>query len=929
MRYRPDVPSTASAHQKKIFISYSGSSFPRMEQLVSRLQSRGHLVFIDRLGNHLGDPVTAKIEEELRGSTICFVYYSKRYSVRHACQSELMHVLVADQHEGGLARTLVINPEPTKAHIHPAVLKDQIYLFDDESEAALDRIVDEVELRLSQLAGTFRGIDFGALPRMIGRRPGVEPRVRRYGFMWHLHTALHARRYGLTHQPVNGIAVLTGLPGAGKTALVADYLLHFAHEYRLIFHVDLSEATGTTAGTALSEATAKAQAELGASAGQALVVIDNIPASVPHGFFTAGFDSEDVLILLLTEHTEYAALGSEVRLAGLTDDEARELFGSLHPFDRDDETTNRLVDQLLAAVDNHPMAVALLAGSATAQIGLTTLTEYVGRVLDGSSDTTAKLSDLFADQLESTDAYELAVLRLMAACAPSAVPVRLIRDMLVKLSLDPSRAPDVLERLRSRMLLGADRGLWSMPGLVRQVVRCGHDPATVDWLASACAEYLAGVLEAGRETHDTGEWGLLIRHARYLVDRPALPAATVNALLPLIARELREAGQPASAARYLDRLLAGGATEPTLAVEAVSDHFEVGEYQDAVRIAMACASTCPVQEGVLLAGLHAAALDAMGNFAEADRLWPHATDAANGGSLTEAERLRIRLLWLRGRRLRGTVKENLAELEEVVAAEARLPEKVVHLAVLELAHLRMTIGDQRTARELARRVVDFHGGRAQQHHPIAIDAEYVLATAELRLHFTDLKPSPAQWAAAEEKLRRIARQREEELGTRNVDVLATKVSIDLAVISQGKPQEALANTTALLPVLTSRLTEHHPVVLREQYVRGLAYSQLRRFGDAVRALEQAHRRQVAVLGPAHPETLQTQFELAMALKLRNGAGDMKRGNTLLDEVNRLAPSVVGRKTDLPWLAFTGATLARWAPAWMLRAAHWQNHKDKW
>ncbi|WP_410593664.1 TIR domain-containing protein [Amycolatopsis sp. lyj-23] len=923
------MPSTAHAHRKKIFISYSGKSFPRMEQLVARLESRGHPVFIDRLGNHLGDPVSAKIEEELRGSTICLVYYSERYSARHACQSELMHVLVADQREGGLARTLVINPGKTKAHIHPAALKDQIYLPDDGSEAALARIVDEVELRLSQLTGTYPGIDFGALPRMIGRRPGVEPRIRRYGAMWQLHTALHAGRYGLTHPPVNGIAVLTGLPGAGKTALAADYLLHFAHEYALVVHVDLGEATGITKDTALREATAQAQAELGTATGQALVVIDNIPAAVAHDSFTAGFDSPDVLMLLLTEHTEYAALGSEVRLAGLTDDEARELFRGLHPFDRKDETTSRLVDQLLAAVDNHPMAVALLAGSATARLGLTTLTEHVGRVLDGSSDTTARVAELFADQLESPDAYELAVLRLMAACGPSAVPVRLIRDMLAELGLDPSRVPEVLERLRARMLLGADRSLWSMPGLVRQAVRRRHDSATVDWLASACAGYLAGALGAGRETHEPGEWALLVRHARYLVDRPGVPAATVNALLPLIARELREAGQPASAARYLDRLLVAGAAEPSLAVDAASDHYEVGEYQDVERIAVACAPTCPPREGVLLAGLHAAALDAMGRFPDADPPWRHATGPANDGSLAEAERLWIRLLWLRGRRLRGTVKENFAELEEVVAAEARLPGKIVHLAELELAHLRMTIGDQRTARELARRVVDFHGRRAQQHHPIAIDAEYVLATAELRLHFTDLKPSPAQWAAAEEKLRRIARQREEELGMRNVDVLATKVSIDLAVVSQGRPKEVLANTAVLLPVLTGRLTEQHPVVLREYYVQGLAHSQLRRFDDAVRALERAHRGQVAVLGPAHPETLQTQFELAMALKLRNGQGDPRRGNTLLDEVNRLAPSVVGRKTDLPWQAFTGATLARWAPGSVLRWAHRKNHEDKW
>jgi tetratricopeptide (TPR) repeat protein len=929
MGYRSCVPFASSAGQKKIFISYSGKEYPRMEQLIDRLRDRGHLVFVDRQGNHLGDPVTSKLEQELLGSTICLVYYSQRYAERHACQSELMQVLVADQREGGPARTLVINPEPAKAHIHPAVLRDQIYLPDDQSEAALKRIVDEVELRLSQLTGAYQGIDFTSLPRTVGGRPGVTSLVRRYGAMWELHTALHSQRYALTHQATNGIAVLTGLRGAGKTTLTDDYLLHFAHEYDLVVRIDLSDVDGTAAKSALAEAGARIEAGLRASSGQVLITIGNIPAGVPHDFFTAILDGSDVLVLLVTEHPEYATLGTRVLLAGLTDDEARALFNRLHPFDRNDGATLRLVNELMAAVENHALAIALVAAAATTQRGLTTLTELVGRVLDGSSGTTDRLAGLVTLHVEAVDGYELAVLRLMAACGPAPMPVRLIRDMVTTLGMEPSRVPDVLDRLRAKMIVVPNEGLWSLHALFRPAVRRSHGEAAVDWLAAACAEHLAGVLEAGSETHAIGEWTLLVRHARYLVDRTTLSPATTNTLLASIAKGLREDGQQASAARYLDRLLASGAAEPSLLVDAASDHYEVGEYQDVAKIAENPPPSCPARERVLLACLGAAALDAMGDFIGADRYWRQAVDPATSGLLPETDRFRIRILWLRGRRLRGIVQENLAELREILEVEARLPEHFVQVARLEAAHLWSVTGDQRRAREHARRVVDFHARKAQQHHPIAVEAEYVLATAELRLHFTDLKVDQEQWTRAEAALRRILRQREEDLGARNVDVLATKVSIDLAVVQQGRPKEALAGTDILLPVLVGKLDEHHPIVLREHYVRGLACSQLGRFDDAVEALDRAHRGQLTVLGIAHPETLQTQFELAMALKLQGLDKGMSQANSLLDQVNERAPKVVGRRTDLPWQALTAATLARYAPAWLLRQVHKQSHQDKW
>lgn len=515
-----------------------------------------------------------------------------------------------------------------------------------------------------------------------------------------------------------------------------------------------------------------------------------------------------------------------------------------------------------------------------------------------------------------------------AACGPVPVPVRLIRDVLAAQGMaGDDRIADALEPLRSRMLVTAGHGLWHMHGVIRQAVRHHCDAKTVDWFASACAEYLVRVLAAGPTGHDDDEWQLLVRHARHLVDRPVV--TTVNALLPLIARELRESGHHASAARYLDRLLDAGVVDPRVAVDAAADHYDVGEYEQTVTIASAALTAGTVPEDILLAYLLASALDALGRFADAEPHWLRAVDPAAFEVLSAVERTQVRLRWIRGRRLRGTFKPNRAELEDILAAAAGLPEWISHLALIELAHIQLATDEQGKARENARRVVDHYVQRGQQHRPIAVDAEYVLATAELRLQFTELKADPDRWAGAEAALRSIAAQREEELGPRNVEVLATRVNIDFSLVSQGKAKEALASSNALLQILNDRLDERHPMLLREYYVHGLAHEQLAHFDEAVEALGHAHSGQLLALGITHPETLQTQFEFAMALKLRGYDGDRRRANPLLDEVVKRASSVTGWLNDLPWQAFIAAKGVRFASTRLLRWAHKRNHGHKW
>jgi hypothetical protein len=119
----------------------------------------------------------------------------------------------------------------------------------------------------------------------------------------------------------------------------------------------------------------------------------------------------------------------------------------------------------------------------------------------------------------------------------------------------------------------------------------------------------------------------------------------------------------------------------------------------------------------------------------------------------------------------------------------------------------------------------------------------------------------------------------------------------------------------------------HLLYFRCRFVLGMAYGQLSKFERSVEHLEQAHRGQLGTLGEAHPETLRTQFELAMALKLA-GSTDQARINGLLDRARVLSAEVTGRLNDLYGLPMVGSVVARLTPAPLLRWAHHRNHGHK-
>jgi hypothetical protein len=889
-----------------VFLSFSGGELPRVRMIEERLLDLGISVFVDRTENRPADHVTANIEQALAGSRMCLVYYSLRYTRRHACQFELAQAFVADTGEGGSTRLLVVNPEVDNDHIHPVELRDRIYLKDDDqSPSALDGVVAAVQERLAKLTGTFEGVDFQKLPRTYFRRPGVEPRVRRYSAIWALHSALNRRQHRMTQKPSHNVAVLIGLAGSGKSSLVEDYRLHFVSAYDTVITIDLHNETRHLAETHREQATGQT------ATGNVLWVIDNVPAELDEDVAEQLIPwHKDAHTVLITRQRAFERLGEHVLLDGLTEDEGFALFALCRepaPNEAD------LVRSLVNRVHGHPMAIAQLGIAATERQGLDSLMEHFGRVLDGTSETLDQVAGVFADRLlQVRDPDQLTLLHLSAVCAAEALPMRFIRDTLRRLGISTQRAVDCMSSLGRILVVRQETDSWSVHPVVRQALR-RHlaDPDAGARIAAAAAETLL-------DYDDRADPATLL-HARHLADNEGLPDEIVSKLLRYSAFLLKETGRPGLASRYFDRLLAKGATDTLLA--AASAHFDAGQYAEAARLAREMRGN---QEGGAAALILAASLDSLGQLEEADEFWTRVTTPAVLDTHPQGRDLEARLLWIRSRILRGSLQEHKGFLTGLLSRPHDLSPQTLNTVLLELADIQMRTDEQIQARQNAQQVVDYYTRLDQLYYPQASEAQFVLASANMLVHFLEFKPDPSKWPESERTLRILADKQEAQLGSRNIQVLTTRVELGTTLINQGKAAEARSHAGDMLAVLRGRMDDTHPLVLRCCYVLGMAHFQMGEFNAAVACLEEARTGQLAAFGLLHHETLRTQYELGVALKMTN---QNTRGNALLDGVRQAAPKVTGRLNDLYGQTIAATTLARFASSWVLRRVHQANHRQ--
>lgn len=210
-----------------VFLSFSGDDRNFGRALAGRLRSQGMVVFLDEDGIARSDSITERIDRALQGSKTLVAYYSASYGSRPACQHELMAAFLAAQREGAVRqRILVINPEPGTDHIHPIELADAKFALAEERTTDLTRWIVTKTREVNGPLGPPPPFEGHLWPFQL--TPYVRRFFGRHRQLWSLHTELHASKYPVVSERAYGSFVsVRGLPGSGKTALVANYAWRF------------------------------------------------------------------------------------------------------------------------------------------------------------------------------------------------------------------------------------------------------------------------------------------------------------------------------------------------------------------------------------------------------------------------------------------------------------------------------------------------------------------------------------------------------------------------------------------------------------------------------------------------------------------------------------------------------------------------------
>jgi hypothetical protein len=214
-----------------VFMSFSGVDREAGRALTRELVMTGVSVFFDEQEIEPFDSVSDTIWRALANSKCLVAYYSAAYAVRPACQSELMAAYLAALSQGEpRRRVLVINPEPDTLHLRPIDLADAKFLLPSVGEAEIARLVAKQAAMFEGCLGAVRPPRPARLPPKLSGL--VWTLVGRYVELWDLHTALFtADHWYIEDSPSGSVAWVHGLPGAGKTALVAAYAWRFASAF--------------------------------------------------------------------------------------------------------------------------------------------------------------------------------------------------------------------------------------------------------------------------------------------------------------------------------------------------------------------------------------------------------------------------------------------------------------------------------------------------------------------------------------------------------------------------------------------------------------------------------------------------------------------------------------------------------------------------
>jgi tetratricopeptide (TPR) repeat protein len=919
-----------------VFLSFSGDDRQRVDELADALTKVGLRPFVDDRGIRFAHSITDDIQEALRASKTMLVYYSASFPQRSACQFELHHAYLSALRAGEVdQRILVVNPEdPDTDHLMPLEMRAHRYWKTWDSPRVLAEFASQVREAVGRVDSPFPGIDFAERATTHGKPP--EPTsafVGRYRDRWAVHSALHRGDHPLTEtvtsQPV---AALTGMTGIGKTSLARVFVHDFGFLYRGGVHWTNLTGPGRSADEVRAVHTAQLvtlAAKVGSPLpdlprrqvldwwndrltvvpGRVLWVVDDVPGSLPPDLLAELVpQSANVHTLLIGQHEFPLDLAEPVRLRRLTADDGRDLF-SRHRAPADDELD--AVDEVVERLGGHPYAILFAAAEARGREGLWRLHERVDHLTQDASVLDRALETVRL-AVENLGRAERRVLGLSAVCAANPLPAVLIRDVLGALApANRMLANTVLAGMDQAMLVEQmdDGCSWQVHQLVREAARQASAPGDLDSIAGVAARSLIALVEIGTPG--------LVEHAAALLERTQDSPELSTSLNSLAARHYDLRGEPISAAPFHENLHALHPEHLDHLLAAARARQVAGHYDEALKHAQRLAHLANDDVMSLRASrVRGAVLDARGRHREAEAIWAQLVNGRLLSSAPVQEQIEVRTAHIRNRRALGHFNDARSLAQDLLAtADENLAEELIPVR-LELVAIGMATDDRHGARTAAQEVVDHYARRGLPGHINAIEAATLLHEAQLEVHILEKFPEQEEWLNAEVELRALLAASRKTSGRTNPRTLTIAVAHLRVMVGLGQPDRTLRECSGLPAELAANLGADHRLHLRAVFLLGQAHAQLGAHDAATESYQRALTGQEVSLGPGHPETLRTRYELGV---MRWMKGDRAAAKAIFDSVRRDAVQEVGRHNDLYGQAVVGGLLASFLPGFAVQA----------
>jgi hypothetical protein len=917
-----------------VFVSFTRTGHPGLAKDVkAALKKRGLSVFKDE-DVPAGEGISSEIIAALNESRIMVVVYSESYNRRWACQWELIRAYLTGAAEGsGARRILVINPEAGDKHIFPADIADMKYLRPDQ----LDALVEGVKLKLAVVTEPMGTVK---LPDQASRPSWQSPDVAgafgftgRFGELWELHNALSITDRPLTAAAYSPpVAVITGMPGIGKTYLARAYgWLFYALYPGGVHYLSVNGSAGAsrardrfaeairqvarrhgivTAGQRTEQVIGLIADHVSATVKPELWIVDDLPADLDAATLAQFVIPASPIRTILIAPTCPGGV-QEVNLAGLNEVDGLAVLRSGRPIGPADEAAARSIVRRLGG---HPLALATAAGYLRGLDGLVSYSAYDASLATAGPDPgiLASISRSMGD-LTNSERTTIA----LAGVLGNAIPTVLISTVLAAAGPGTGSPDEAAARVIKRLGHGGfaeteSAALRIHPLVIQAATQLGPPVVPLAQLATVAARKLTSLLA------DQPDDQTLIETARVLAQSDAVDdARSALALGRQVAAYAERAGDLAQAAAFWHQVASS----------------RLSSNADEVAAALACVANAEFDKGVgharhaLGTGLTgdleirarwalAAGLDGLADFDEAGDLWTWLARAT--WTPPPSQRVAFEVARARAMLARGQLTDARSILDGVltVSAAALVDDDQRNAARIELARLLIWTSKERDGRTEAESVVSFYRDRNTPGHAQCLAAEMVWAEATFALGLFEFRPDKTKWQEARQLLDRMTKDHPLTAGPHSPQGPAAAVLLGLVLVWLGKPGECVERLLPALPLLEQRLGSNHPLPLRAQYALSLAYCQLDDWGAGADILAEVWPAQRRLIGPGHPDTLRSQLQYGIALKFANRKQDALSAK-MIDEVWSTMPKEVGRLNDLNAQLMFARGL-RWTPYPMLR-----------